>query len=77
MRALGRRKELAAGLTVREAEDRVHALMSPEVYRLFVVDRGWSAERYRQWLATHRSPSNCSDPVLPQGCVTRRVYAVR
>jgi hypothetical protein len=26
--------------------------MSPEVYRLFVNDRGWTPERYQQWLAT-------------------------
>lgn len=51
VRALARRELLRPGLSVREAEDRVHALMSPEVYRLFVVDRGWSPPRYRAWLA--------------------------
>jgi hypothetical protein len=34
----------------REAADIIHALMSPEVYGLLVVDRGWSAERYERWL---------------------------
>jgi hypothetical protein len=24
--------------------------MSPELYRLLVVDRGWSPERYEAWL---------------------------
>ncbi len=38
-------------LREREAADRIHALMSPEVYRLLVVDRGWSPARYQQWLA--------------------------
>ena len=52
VRALARRKELRPGLTARDAEDRVHAVMSPEVYRLLVGDRGWSAARYRDWLAT-------------------------
>lgn len=28
----------------------VHALLSPELYRLLVVDRGWSTERDRTWL---------------------------
>ena len=51
VRALARRKLLQPGLSVREAEDRVHALMAPEVYRLFVVDRGWAPARYRAWLA--------------------------
>ena len=50
VRALSRRKILQSGLSARDAEDRVHALMSPEVYRLLVVDRGWSADRYRTWL---------------------------
>jgi AcrR family transcriptional regulator len=51
VRALARRKELRRGVSVRDAEDRVHALMSPEVYRLLVGDRGWSADRYREWLS--------------------------
>jgi AcrR family transcriptional regulator len=51
VRALVRRKQLQRGLTARAAEDRVHALMAPEVYRLLVVDRGWSPEQYRTWLA--------------------------
>ena len=25
--------------------------MSPELYRLLVIDRGWPLERYEQWLA--------------------------
>jgi AcrR family transcriptional regulator len=50
VRALSRGKKLRHGLSAREAEDRVHALMSPEVYRLFVGDRGWSADQYREWL---------------------------
>ena len=50
VRALARRKILQPGLSARDAEDRVHAVMSPEVYRLLVVDRRWSADRYRTWL---------------------------
>lgn len=50
VRTLSRRKALQPGLSAREAEDRVHVLMSPEVYRLLVVDRGWSPGRYRAWL---------------------------
>jgi len=34
----------------REAADIIHALMSPEVYRLLVGDRGWTGEQYEQWL---------------------------
>ena len=47
--ALHRRRKLRTGLTARAATDIVHALMSPEVYRLLVTDRGWSPEQYRHW----------------------------
>ncbi len=41
---------LRPGLSEREAADIIHALMSPEVYRLLVGDRGWSPVQYQQWL---------------------------
>ena len=41
---------LRPDLDEREAADIIHALMSPEVYRLLVVDRGWTGEQYEQWL---------------------------
>lgn len=49
--ALARAGALRHGLTARDAGDIVHALASPELYHLLVVDRGWSAERYEHWLA--------------------------
>ncbi len=49
-RALARAGALRPGLREREAADVIHALLSPELYRLLVVDRGWKAERYRTWL---------------------------
>ncbi len=42
---------LRPGLRQRDAADIIHALMSPEVYRLLVCDRGWEPDRYQQWLA--------------------------
>jgi len=42
---------LRPGLSERDAADIIHALMSPEVYRLLVGDRGWPPERYEQWLS--------------------------
>jgi AcrR family transcriptional regulator len=50
-RALARRKGLRPGLRERDAADLIHALMSPELYRLLVLDRGWTPRRYEQWLA--------------------------
>ncbi len=49
-RSLARAGALRPKLRERDAGDIIHALMSPEVYRLLVVDRGWSPERYEKWL---------------------------
>jgi AcrR family transcriptional regulator len=49
-RSLARSGALRATLRPREAEDIIHALMSPELYRLLVVDRGWTPKRYAEWL---------------------------
>jgi AcrR family transcriptional regulator len=51
-RSLSRAHALKPGLRERDAADLIHALMSPEVYGLLVGDRGWTPERYQQWLAT-------------------------
>ena len=50
-RSLARAGVLQPNLRARDAADIIHALMSPEVYRLLVVDRGWQPERYEHWLA--------------------------
>ncbi len=49
-RSLGRAGALRPGLRQRDARDIVYTLMSPEVYRLLVLDRGWSPGRYERWL---------------------------
>jgi TetR/AcrR family transcriptional regulator, regulator of autoinduction and epiphytic fitness len=51
-RTLSRAHALKPGLRERDAADLIHALMSPEVYLLLVVERGWTPERYERWLAT-------------------------
>ena len=50
-RSLARARALRPGLRERDAADLIHALMSPELYRLLVIERAWSPERYEQWLA--------------------------
>ena len=50
-RALARAGALRPELRQRDAADVIHALMSPEVYRLLVIDRGWKTDRYERWLA--------------------------
>jgi AcrR family transcriptional regulator len=49
-RALARARSLQPTLRERDAGDIIHALVSPEVYGLLVVDRGWPPERYETWL---------------------------
>jgi AcrR family transcriptional regulator len=49
-RSLARSSARRPGLRERDAADIIHALASPEVYGLLVLDRGWSGERYEKWL---------------------------
>jgi TetR/AcrR family transcriptional regulator, regulator of autoinduction and epiphytic fitness len=49
--ALDRRDALDPAVDRSEVEDAVHALMSPELYRILTVERGWSGDRYEAWLA--------------------------
>jgi len=51
-RSLARAHALKPELRERDAADLIHALMSPDVYRLLVRDRRWDPGRYRQWLAS-------------------------
>ena len=49
-RSLARAHTLRPELRERDAADIIHALMSPEVYRLLILDRSWKPERYERWL---------------------------
>ena len=60
-RSLARSGALRPGLRGRDAADIIHALMSPEVYQLLVLDRGWRPERYERWLT-----ETLIDAVLPR-----------
>jgi AcrR family transcriptional regulator len=46
-----RTKSLAKGLTLLKARDILWALTGRDIYRMFVVERGWSSAEYEQWLA--------------------------
>ena len=50
VRSLARSGALRPKLRERDAGDIIHALVSPEVYGLLVVDRSWPPERYQSWL---------------------------
>jgi AcrR family transcriptional regulator len=49
-RALAGAGVLGSDLREKDAADVIHALLSPELYRLLVIDRGWKVERYERWL---------------------------
>lgn len=50
--ALASNRSLRDGLTRQEAAETVWMLTSAEMYNLAIMDRGWSEEKYQQWLAT-------------------------
>lgn len=50
-RSLARSGALRPDLRERDAADIIHALASPEVYGLLVLDRAWRGERYEGWMA--------------------------
>jgi AcrR family transcriptional regulator len=66
-RSLARSGALRPGLRDRDAADVIHALASPEVYALLVLDRGWTTRRYEGWLreilTEQLLPQPGSDPV--------------
>jgi AcrR family transcriptional regulator len=49
-RSLARAGALLPELRERDAADIIHALLSPELYGLLVIDRNWKTERYQPWL---------------------------
>ncbi len=51
LRILSGSGALREGLTAKVAADVLFAVGSPETYRLLVVDRGWSADRFERWYA--------------------------
>ena len=50
-KSLSRRKLLREGLTAREATDILWTIASPRTHHSLVTQRGWSSERYEDWLA--------------------------
>lgn len=63
-RSLAQSGALRPDLREREAADIIHALMSPELYSLLVVDRRWPPERYERWLT-----AILAEQLLPFGTI--------
>lgn len=51
-RELARRNALRSGLSPRSAADIIYTLMSPELYRILTVERGWNDDDYEAWLSS-------------------------
>jgi hypothetical protein len=48
---LAERRALGEGLSVEDARDLIWTLSSLAVYDHLVIERGWSSDKYRDWLA--------------------------
>lgn len=48
--ALAERGALRTGLGLEEAVDAYYALLGTDIYRALVRERGWSPQRYEEWL---------------------------
>ena len=51
VRNLADRKALRPGLTQEAAADIVYTVLSPEVYCILTIERGWSEDDYEAWIA--------------------------
>jgi TetR/AcrR family transcriptional regulator, regulator of autoinduction and epiphytic fitness len=50
--SLADRGALATGTTLEQATDQLWVMGSSDIYRMLVVERGWTPEQYEQWLAS-------------------------
>lgn len=50
-----------AEVSAEEATDLLYGLLSPELYLLFVHERGWSRERWERWVYQTLRSQLCSD----------------
>lgn len=50
-----------AEMSVEEAADLLYGLLSPELYLLFVQERGWSRERWERWVGETLRAQLCSN----------------
>ena len=50
VKLLAKEKLLAPGLNFARARDILWALTSREIYRMLVMERGWSSDAYEKWL---------------------------
>jgi AcrR family transcriptional regulator len=50
IKRMAQSKSLAKGIPVTQARDILWSFTGRDMYRMFVIDRGWSSDQYEQWL---------------------------
>ncbi|MEV0811040.1 TetR/AcrR family transcriptional regulator [Micromonospora sp. NPDC050200] len=60
-KALAGKPGARADVSAEQAADLLYGLLSPELYLLFVRERGWSSERWQQWVCETLHGQLCSD----------------
>ncbi|GII81110.1 hypothetical protein Sru01_60920 [Sphaerisporangium rufum] len=60
--ALVRKPDIRPGLPVEMAADLLFGLLSPELYLIFVRDRGWSPDTWEQWARATLTSQLCAVP---------------
>ncbi len=51
VKTMMKEKSLAKGLSLAKARDIFWALTGRDMYRMFVIERGWTPDEYEKWLA--------------------------
>lgn len=51
VKTMMKEKHLAKGLTLPKARDIMWVLTGRDMYRMFVIERGWTSDEYEKWLA--------------------------
>jgi AcrR family transcriptional regulator len=51
IKAMAKEKSLAKGLSIAKARDILWAFTGRDMYRMFVVEQGWTSNEYENWLA--------------------------
>jgi AcrR family transcriptional regulator len=51
----------ASHVSAGHAADLLYGILSPELYQLYVGDRGWTPEQWEQWAFPHLRSQHCAD----------------
>lgn len=70
--ALAGKPDVRPGVSVVMAADLLFGLLSPQLYLLFVQDRGWSPQSWEEWALATLTAQLCAGPGLPTGGDRRR-----